>query len=178
METIAVYWESKIRTYGFHLLEGLCLCRIDLTSGDCARWGESLQALSELGPSFRLVWSQADLPDTIRFFLLCDEIHWGTVSTFLTRQAGIGLQPWTKHDTAVDVIYFQGPHFGDRYGILDFTHQALAPENVPVLATVCSVATIYLVLPTGWGGRARKLLVEAFDIPRPGRSARFAKNAG
>ena len=53
-----------------------------------------------------------------------------------------------------------------RYGIMDFTYKALAHGQVPLLAATCSVATIYLVLPAGWGRKTQVILNEAFEIPR------------
>ncbi|MBI5063683.1 MAG: hypothetical protein HZB87_09550, partial [Desulfatitalea sp.] len=49
---------------------------------------------------------------------------------------------------------------------MDFTYRALAEGPVPLLGVVCSVASIYLVVPAGWGGKAQALLVAAFEIPK------------
>jgi hypothetical protein len=166
METIAVYWESKIRTYGFNLLEKLTLCQITLSPGAMGALGKALIIAGDDGAVFRLVWAETDNPDQLRFFLLCDDMDWNRLRLFMERyeRPGSGVAPISR--TVVDVICFQGPHFGDRHGIMGFTYKALTHGQVPLLAATCSVATIYLVLPAGWGGKAQVILSEAFEIPK------------
>jgi len=166
METMAVYWESKIRTYGFNLLERLFLCQITLLPGEMGVLGKALQIPGDDDAVFRLVWAQTGEPDQLKFFLLCDDSYLNRLSFFMQKckRTDGGVVPMVR--TGVDVICFQGPHFGDRYGIMDFTYKALAHGQVPLLAATCSVATIYLVLPAGWGRKTQVILNEAFEIPR------------
>ncbi len=161
METIAVYWESKIRTYGFNLFEDVGLHRIDVQAEDLMSWAGMLQATAEDEAGFRLVWCQREPQGLITFFLVCNDAAWSGPSPPDTQTPA---PPTTR--TPADVICFQGPHFGDRYGIMDFTYQALAEAEVPLLGVVCSVASIYLVMPAGWGGKAQSLLKAAFEIPK------------
>jgi len=67
--------------------------------------------------------------------------------------------------TPVELIYFQGPHFGDRFGIADFTYRALKDDADDLLGAVFSCASIYLVLPEGAAGRAKERLTAAFHVP-------------
>jgi len=172
METIAIYWEDKIRTYGLNLLEGLALYCFTLPSDRIGQWGAALRSPDNADPAFRLLWAQAEPCERIRICLVCDKIHCHSLRSVLDHPAG----HWETCDPApVDLIYFQGPHFGDRYGIMDFTLRALAPEQAPILATVCAMATIYLVLPSGWGRKACDRLNRAFEIPKT--AARKGKKA-
>ncbi len=168
METIAVYWEPRIRTYGVQLVEGLQLYQVGVPPVHLGRWGRALQSVAEDGPAFRLVWAQAGDPDThpIKFFLLCDDTHWSRELDSLEGQVGRqGVAEELHPPLGVDLLFLQGPHYGDRYGVLDFALQPLVEAEVPLLAVACSVATIYLVTPAGWGARARTLLSGAFEIP-------------
>jgi hypothetical protein len=172
METIAVYWEPIIRTYGFHELEGLVLCQTSAPPEAAGQWGRMFQALPEIDPAFRLVWAQSEDGDRITLFMLCDRTHWRKIEPFWPRHAGQRIDGGDPSEQTVDLVYFQGPHFGDRYGIMDFTYKALARGKVPLLSAACSVATIYLVFPAGWGSKARVLLSAAFEIPVPDRKAK------
>lgn len=67
--------------------------------------------------------------------------------------------------SSADLVFFQGPHFGDRYGILDVTVRALASRGITIKATVCSGACIYIVLPEGKSGEAVEALRESFEVP-------------
>ena len=165
METIAVYWESTIRTYGFNLFDGLRLSRIGVAPADMGAWGEALQSMADHEPAFRLVWAQAGTPKSVKFFLLCDDNHWSRVQPFLERHRQLGTIGEMQAVERVDLLFFQGPHYGDRYGVLDFTLAPLTKAGTPLLAIACSVATIYLVLPAGEGAAAKRILSSSFEIP-------------
>jgi hypothetical protein len=166
METIAVYWEAKIRTYGFHLFEDLGLHQFDLAADELASWSGVLQSVTADEAGFRLVWCQCEVPGPITFFLVCSENAWRGLQPLHPSGMPVEAAAPQGMGTAADVICFHGPHFGDRYGIMDFTYRALAAGAVPLLGVVCSVASIYLVVPAGWGGQAQALLTAAFEIPK------------
>jgi aspartokinase len=65
----------------------------------------------------------------------------------------------------VGLIYFQGPHFGDRYGIADSAFRTLSRRAIPILAAGCSASSIYLVLPAERIKQGRTLLAKAFELP-------------
>jgi len=65
----------------------------------------------------------------------------------------------------VELISFQGPHFGDRYGIAYSAFKALDDRGVPILIAACSGAAVYIVLPEKKLQDARPLLLEAFEVP-------------
>jgi hypothetical protein len=169
METIAIYSESIISTYGFNLLERLTMGHVDVTFDQLQRWSAVLQGSSH-EPAFRLVWAQRCRSDHIKFYLLCDDSQWHKLKSFfdpcMQDQAG----SWRRYPETADLLFFQGPHYGDRYGIMNYTHQALADRQIPVLAAVCSVATIYLVLPGGRGETAKNELTRVFNIPMQKRT--------
>jgi hypothetical protein len=169
METIAVYWEETIRTYGFNLLEGQTLCQMSMSPNEVVSWGRSLQRIAEAQALFRLVWARMENPSHIKFSLLCDDDHWEKVRTYLENlnDCEIDSGAWTL--SQVDTIFFQGPHFGDRYGIMDFTYKALAKRQIPLEGAICSVASIYLLTTRGLGEDAKKCLSDAFEIPKEKR---------
>jgi hypothetical protein len=162
METIAIYWEAKIRTYGVNLLEGLTLYRLAFNVDQVGQWSHACQEPCIPEAAFRLVWYQMDGPGRAVFRLVCDDPGRQAVEAVMAPFMKAG----TCAQTPVDIIFFQGPHYGDRYGIMDFTYQALAQEHISLVGAVCSVATIYLVVPAGQGRAAVQLLTQAFDIPK------------
>ncbi len=166
METIAIYWESKISTYGFNLLEQLIMGHVQVPLNRLSSWGAGLQEMADES-AFRLVWAQTSQQEDIKFFLLCDDSQWHTVESFFTTGTAQAdrFGPWQRHPEAVDLLFFQGPHFGDRYGIMAYTQKALADKQIPVLAATCVVATINLILPAGQGAAAKDELTCTFNIP-------------
>jgi aspartokinase len=65
-----------------------------------------------------------------------------------------------------EMVFFQGPHFGDRYGIVDTTLRSLAAKGIQMTAMACSGSCVYLVLPEGKSGEAVAALSEVFEIPK------------
>jgi hypothetical protein len=76
-----------------------------------------------------------------------------------------GAFPELRIDSPVELVYFQGPHYGDRYGIAGTAVAALAQHDVPLLAVVCTGASVYLITPKGMASAARNALGKAFSIP-------------
>jgi hypothetical protein len=164
LETIAVYWEPIIRTYGFNLIEKLPLYRLSLPVDEIGSLGKALQLQGD-DAAFRLVWATSDSPDQLHFFLLCSDRYKNELLPFMGHPKSSGCNLGQRGPTAQDIVFFQGPHFGDRSGIMNFTYEAIAHDQIPIRATACSVATIYLVVPAGWGRKTQDILTGAFEIP-------------
>jgi hypothetical protein len=67
---------------------------------------------------------------------------------------------------AVELVYFQGPHFGDRYGIARAALNALNACGVAPVAMVCSGASVYLMTGPGGAFAAQEALRTSFGIPQ------------
>ncbi len=70
------------------------------------------------------------------------------------------------HVSPAELVFFQGPHFGDRHGIADVAVAALGGKGVEMTAIVCSGACVYIVLPEGKSEEAVLILAETFEIPK------------
>ena len=64
----------------------------------------------------------------------------------------------------VGIIFFHGPHFGDRYGIADATLAALSKAHVKVIASGCSSSSVYMVLSQDDLERAEEVLREPLEV--------------
>lgn len=166
METIAVYFESKIRTYGFNLKEELLLCELTVSSESVDRWGVELQSLADVSRLFHLIWAIPSRQATIKFCLLCDAAYEEEIQKIADRLKKLNITHDVKYETPVELIFFQGPHFGDRHGIADFTLKALLGKQIPLKAMACSGAAVYLVFSKNWGVKAKAVLSSAFEIPQ------------
>ncbi|MEW5721565.1 MAG: hypothetical protein AB1896_00545 [Thermodesulfobacteriota bacterium] len=153
VETIAVYWEDRIKTYGFELATGLALVQ--------ARWAAGREDRREApGPTYGLVLAQSFDGATLELTLVMEA---QAVSDLEKRPGRLELYEVTA---PVDMVHFQGPHFGDRYGIAAAAFAALAEDGLPLLAAGCAGSSIYLVLSEGRGEKARKALDQSFQVPR------------
>ena len=165
METIAVYWESKIKTYGFKDVPDLSLLTLEFQSGQLPEWGLSLYEMDDSGLRFELVLTQLKEKNVLQLYLLFER-KWeerliNHINQVIQKDGG---GPF--HITSpVEMVCFFGPHFGERYGIADSVFKALTPEAIPVLVASFSGSIVYLILPEGMAKKAKVLLAEMFDVP-------------
>ena len=66
----------------------------------------------------------------------------------------------------VDLLFFHGPHFQDRYGIAETAFSALDHSRVRVHAAGCTGTSVYLVADSGQGKLIREMLSDAFTVPK------------
>lgn len=164
METIAVYWEKKIKTYGFQISTELSLLDISLQGGQMDQLGCALEELKSDADRFYFVLSHLSERDVWRMLILVDRKTLDHILTQSEKSADCDPPPVIQTVTPVDVIHFQGPHFGDRYGVADVAFHTLADAAIPILAAGCAASSIYLVLPGGQGRKAAHALSETFDV--------------
>ncbi len=152
LETIAVYWEPVIRTYGFQVRTGLTLVCLETGSGP--GWGLS-------GDDAGL-FSGANLIMAVALPTESGGLRTGLVFSGKVPEAS-GFHG--RADRPVELLYFQGPHFGDRYGIAAAALGALHRAAVPVIAAGCTGASVYIVLEPGRADEAVASLSDAFRVP-------------
>lgn len=158
METIAIYWEPAIKTYGIEERTGLSLMTIPLRAE-----GSNLDILSYL--------EAAEKCDNVVIILappLTDgEIHLHLLFNGAppATAKGSGKLSGLQREEPVELVYFHGPHYGDRYGIADAALGALTDVKIPLRAMACSGASVYMVLPEGYARQAGKALSRAFVVP-------------
>jgi aspartokinase len=70
----------------------------------------------------------------------------------------------------VDVLFFHGPHFQDRYGIAEAAFRTVNRQRISLHAAGCTGTSIYLVLDGGKGPLAKEMLSESFTVPGPSDS--------
>jgi aspartokinase len=130
-----------------------------------AEWGRLIETTNGGNLLFQLVLIQSSGKDELCLSLVFEaeqerEIL-ADVNTVIDKDRGETLDILTP----VEMIYFFGPHFGDRYGIADAAVRVLHREAIPLLALACSVSFIYIVLPEGTASQVKACLSENFEIP-------------
>jgi len=193
METFAVYWEPIIKTYGISERTGLCLVTLDLPFNRISDGGDWLTRFaSRFDGSLVLIFSRPAPPTGLRLHLLLDRLpekcepenmnpdktSEGVETAGAMEKNVRPAQPpepslsdfdpvcsGLRVDNPVELVYFQGPHYGDRYGIAGSAVTALTDREVPLLAVVCTGASVYLITPKGMACAARNALSAAFSTP-------------
>jgi aspartokinase len=131
--------------------------------------GLALFRLGEEGIGFHLAFSRASTSE-FEFSLLVSLQAEKAVIRSLSSL--IPVDVLMHRVSPAELVFFQGPHFGDRYGIFHAAAKALSDRGLTMLACTCSGSCIYIVLPNGKSGEAVQALADAFEIPKPIASRR------
>jgi aspartokinase len=166
METTARYTEAKIKTYGFETKVGLCNCQLRIAADRFSQMNPLDSDTTGNHIPFELVSMEAVDKHHYLLSIVVTNDHEQT-----TRQYIKSLQPWYRHKhidviAPVELLYFFGPHYGDRFGIADRAYCALQQHNIPLFASACSSSSIFLVLPEHGAAAAKAVFSELFDIPQ------------
>ena len=165
METIAVYWEENIRTYGIQVEKKLCLARIDILPGQLADLGQYISELGRDGMNFRLILAHQYEPDVLSLYLVFQETFKKQLEKFIARPSVVDGSRSISIDFPVEMLYFHGPHFGDRYGIADMAGQALEKKAIQSIVMGCSAASVHYLFPENVADKARQALAAVFHTP-------------
>jgi hypothetical protein len=166
LETVAVYWEPRAKTYGFNEVRGLSLLKIALEPDKMAALGSGIYDLGELEIRLFLVLIQDGGTRGLDVSLLIEQGREPPILDLIAGVVGKDPEEAIQRSFPVGLIYFQGPHYGDRYGIADSAFRALVQRDIPILAAGCSLSSIYLVLPEDKMEEGRGALAKAFEPPR------------
>lgn len=166
METIAFYRETIIKTYGFLERAHLCMVTFEVPCTRMGDWGDDLSGLaSRLGASLLLLAARPTVASTLRLHLILDETETGHLPGDQLRELWGPFGEQGQIIRPVELLFFQGPHFGDRYGIASQALNALAANDTSILAMICAGASVFLVLPEGKTPSVREALGQAFMTP-------------
>ncbi len=139
METIAVYSELPVRVYGIAVKRGLALLQV---------WGRQKdipaahRALEQLRLQFRPHFLLAAWPKGDPQISLCLSLE--TAAKADSAMLATGFE--ADRPVPVSVIHLQGPHFGDRWGIMNLALDGLDQANVTPLAINAAMHSIMLAV--------------------------------
>lgn len=164
-ETVATYVESKVKTYGIRSRSDLVVCRLDMDIADLAAWGERIGNMAARDLRFCFV-SAACLPDDrIRMYLVIDSDQKSDMTARITNVFTGGYIEMVEILPRAAWIGFQGPHFGDRYGIANQAFSALRGHSVPIWLGGCVGAAVSIILPEEKLASAIAALSDNFETP-------------
>ncbi len=164
METVAMYWEPQIKTYGFQVVKDLALYKYRIPADLPAPWERTIERIEEGQNRFQLLCAQLCESSELELLLLCKPEQGVSLARHIEAEIP-AVADRRQVTTPVELIFFQGPHFGDRFGIADFTFKALKEKADLLLSVVFACASIYLILPEGTADETQILLTAAFRIP-------------
>ena len=166
METIAVYWESRVKTYGFQITPNVCLVEVVIPGSRLSDFGRALLDFSKGRKKFLLILTGPADDDRIQINLALHQKDEKDFLNVASETSWFNNQSGKVATRASEILHFQGPHYGDRYGIADSAFRALEKGGLAPLAATCAGHSIQIVLPPGQAENAVFLLCEPFDAPQ------------
>lgn len=165
VETAATWWEPVIGIYGSSKKTKRILATIYFEQDRLAFWGERLQSIDNGCGSFEMALIQRVDNTSLKLSLLYDAALEELYKTVLYDAAPSNVaSPVVR--TAVELLYFHGPHFQDRYGVADAALRTLQHHRLDIIACGCSGTSIYLVIPENMAGLAAAALAPVFVVPK------------
>lgn len=166
LQTRAVYNETRIKTYGFHKHLHLCLMELCSKDKNLMDYGLSLERIGRLGIRFELVLMQNYEIDPSRIYILFENKWEKAIVEIFEETLGRDAIGSSSMVSPLGLIYFHGPHFGDRFGIVDTALRLLKKEDIQIFAVGCSGSSIYMVFPEKETNKAKMVLEREFEVPR------------
>jgi aspartokinase len=165
METIAVYWEPKIRIYGLTTKTGLSLYSLIFPVDRLSYWGEIVKNLEEQGREFELVNLQTASATTMLLCLLpASRAQGSDIRTILEASAENEKATYLQVTAPVELIYLHGPHFQDRYGIAEAALTPLNKAHISILSAGCAGTSVYIAVNEQRAQEAVACLSETFVL--------------
>lgn len=143
----------------------MSLINIAIQPKKMSQWGIWLMELADHHIGFHLILAKYSTDRELRLHILIERLCIDSMLSYVAKK----IAPASGKDLnlmhRLELISFQGPHFGDRYGIADTAFKVLDDHKIPILFAACSGAAVYLVLPEKKLQEARPLLAEVFEVP-------------
>jgi aspartokinase len=164
LETIAVYWEDKVKTYGFQLARKLSLLQVSIPAHQLAAFGSKLLN-DTTDVQFKWVLVQPSSRQGLIIHLLLTHKWVPCMRSHIQQLRKNDIDLEMQVTSPVELVSFHGPHFGDRYGIADAALGTLHKEGLPILASGCSGASVYIVVPDQRSAEVANILSGVFETP-------------
>jgi len=158
METVAVYNEHPVKVYGVKLIEDLLLLEASGRQDDLPALARAAQ---ELRDCFKPALLMASWPDDAPRLCFCLERAQAAALERALERAGLTID----QRRPASLIHLQGPHFGDRFGIVDLALAGLAQVGVEALAVVAAVHSVFVAVEPSLTERAARGLRDHFCPP-------------
>jgi hypothetical protein len=158
METVAVYFEKPVRTYGLKARLGDVALSLECGATALAELTESLAALD---PPLQLVSCSLVWEDDLALLLVC--LPQEQAPRLEEAAARSGAVITERGPTAL--INLQGPHFGDRWGLASEALGGLEAAGVEPLALLGVTHTLQVTLAPEHGEPALVGLGQCFCAP-------------
>jgi len=162
-EVVASYQEQRPKVYGLEYYEGQDFLEIKISRNKVGSVGASFRGFARSGLKLVFVTTAPSGEagkDVLAFCLPASESRiYGNIVQRIAPEVDI------QGKSSVTIFSMNGPHFGDRYGIVSDLLEVLDDRRVRPLALSCTIASISGVVPSRQRESALQAIQERFDVP-------------
>ena len=162
-EVVASYQEKKPKVYGLEVYEGQHLVQVKLNRAKITHVGASFRSFARLSVNLTFLStspSREQGKEIVAFSLPAAQSEtYGRVVRRIAQEIDFQEIP-----SAV-IFSMNGPHFGDRYGIVSELCESLESRKVDLLALSCAIASLTGVVPRHQYDPALEAIQERFEVP-------------
>jgi aspartokinase len=162
-EVVASYQEKQPKVYGLEYREGLEFLQVRLESSAVGKIGIALRQLAQVGVNLTFISKNPCIQQKVEELFFCLPSSPDCPNAEMINR----MAPQVVIDTISPVATFSmnGPHFGDRYGIVGELLRAFKESDVDLLALNCSIASIIGVVPLNQIQPAIWTIKGSFSVP-------------
>ena len=165
METVAVYKEERVKVYGITEKTALNLAIVRFPADRTEFWGLRIIDFENYIKRFELVTYHATNKNITELHVLFELNNPNEFYDQLRRWVNAEQNTELVIKQPVDLLYLFGPHFQDRFGIIDIAFNAFLKTNIDILVSGCAGTSMYFVTSRYQGLRCLKILKDTFLIP-------------
>lgn len=162
-EVVASFQEQRPKVYGLEYQDNQEFLRVKLNTKSIGDFGTSFKKFARLGLNLTFLATspcEEEGKEKVAFCLPATEN-----SSYIQMMNGITPQEDIQSHAPVSTFAMNGPHFGDRYGIVSELLISLEKGNVDLLGLSCTIASITGVVPSSHITLAIEAIKGCFDIP-------------
>jgi aspartokinase len=162
-EVVATYQEKKPKVYGLEIYEGQHLVQIKLNRARITHVGASFRGFARLSVNLTFLATSPSDDQGKEILAFCLPASQSEAYGRVIRR----IAPEIEYRETPSVVIFSmnGPHFGDRYGIVSELCGSLGSREVDLLAMSCTIASVTGVVPRHQFEPALEAIQERFDVP-------------
>ena len=162
-EVVASYQEKKPKIYGLEVYEGQHLVLIKLNSAKMTHVGASFRGFARLSMLLTFLATSPSHEKGKR--ILAFSLPASQSEAYARVVKRIAPQIDFQEIPSVVIFSMNGPHFGDRYGIVGELIHSLSRRRVGLLALSCTIASISGVVPLHQFESTLEAIEERFEVP-------------
>jgi aspartokinase len=162
-EVVASYQEQRPKVYGLEYQDNQEFLRVKLNTESIGDFGTSFKEFARLGLNLTFLATSPCEEEGKEEVAFCLPVT--ANNSYIQMMNAMAPQADIQSLAPVSTFAMNGPHFGDRYGIVSELLISLEKGNIDLLGLSCTIASITGVVPTSHMKPAIEAIKGCFDIP-------------